>query len=188
MKIEKTLIGTAGMPGSGKATLKILVGNMGYSVVVMGDEIREETKRRGLEPSPENIGKIMLQIREEDGPIAVIKRCLPKIENAKSKTVLVDGIRSIPEMDEFEKRFESFVLIAVHSSPEARFQRLSKRKRSDDPIGWDVFHERDMRELAVGQGSVMALADHMIVNEGTYDEFKVKCLEVLEGIVRKWRT
>jgi dephospho-CoA kinase len=187
MKIEKTLIvGTAGMPGSGKATLKILADNMGYPVVVMGDEIREEAKRRGLDPTPENIGKIMLQIREEDGPTAVIKRCLPKIENAKSKLVLVDGIRSIPEMDEFKKRFESFILVAVHSSPETRFQRLSRRKRSDDPIGWDVFQQRDMRELAVGQGSVIALADHMIVNEATYDEFKVKCQEVLEGIVQKW--
>jgi dephospho-CoA kinase len=187
MKIEKTLIiGTAGMPGSGKATLKILAENKGYPVVVMGDEIREETKRRGLEPTPENIGKIMLEIREEDGPTAVVKRCLPKIQNTDSNMVLVDGIRSIQEMDEFKKRYESFVLIAVHSSPEARFQRLSKRKRSDDPKGWDVFRERDMRELAVGQGNVIALADYMIVNEATYDEFKVKCREVLEEIVKKW--
>lgn len=187
MKIEKTLImGTAGMPGSGKATLKILAENKGYPVVVMGDEIREETKRRGLEPTPENIGKIMLEIREEEGPTAVVKRCLPKIENADSNIVLVDGIRSVPEMDEFRKHFKSFVLIAVHSSPEARFQRLSKRRRSDDPKGWGVFHERDIRELAVGQGNVIALADFMIVNEATYDEFKVKCQEVLDGIVQKW--
>lgn len=187
MKAGRTLvIGTAGMPGSGKATLKILAENMGYPVVVMGDEIREETKRRGLEPTPENIGKIMLQIREEDGPTAVVKRCLPKIQNADSNVLLVDGIRSIQEVDEFKKHFESFVLIAIHSSPEVRFQRLSKRKRSDDPKGWDVFHERDMRELSVGQGNVIALADYMIVNETTYDEFKAKCREALEEIVHKW--
>lgn len=187
MKIEKPLIiGTAGMPGSGKATLKILSENMGYPVVVMGDEIREETKQRGLEPTPENIGRIMLEIREEDGPTAVVKRCLPKIENSNSKVVLVDGIRSLPEMDEFRKHYENFVLIVVHSSPEARFQRLSKRKRSDDPKGWNVFHERDMRELSVGQGNVIALANCMIVNEATYEEFKVKCREALEEIVHKW--
>jgi len=180
------VIGTAGMPGSGKATLKIIAESMRYPVVIMGDEIREETKRRGLEPTPENIGKIMIQIREEEGPTAVVKRCLPKIENADSDIVLVDGIRSLHEVDEFRKHFGNFVLIAVHSSPETRFQRLSKRKRSDDPNGWDVFYERDMRELTVGQGNVVALADYMIVNEGTYDEFQIKAREVLEVVVQKW--
>lgn len=181
---EILVIGTAGMPGSGKATLKTLAESMGYPVVVMGDEIRDETKRRGLEPTPENIGKVMLQIREEEGSTAVVKRCLPKIEKSESNKVLVDGIRSVHEMGEFKRHFGSFVLIAVHSSPEARFQRLSKRRRSDDPKGWDVFHKRDMRELSVGQGSVIALADYMIVNEGTYDEFKVKAREVLEEAVQ----
>jgi dephospho-CoA kinase len=180
------VIGTAGMPGSGKATLKIIAESVGYPVVIMGDEIREETKRRGLEPTPENIGKIMIQIREEEGSTAVVKRCLPKIENADSDIVLVDGIRSLHEVDEFRKYFGNFVLIAVHSSPETRFQRLSKRKRSDDPNGWDVFYERDTRELTVGQGNVVALADYMIVNEGTYDEFQIKAREVLEVVVQKW--
>jgi len=77
-------------------------------------------------------------------------------------------------------------LIAVHSSPETRFQRLSKRKRSDDPQGWDVFCQRDLRELSVGQGDVIAVADYMIVNEGTYEEFKAKVNEVLEVVFQKW--
>jgi dephospho-CoA kinase len=78
-------------------------------------------------------------------------------------------------------------LIAAHSSPEARFQRLSKRKRSDDPEGWSVFHERDLRELSVGQGDVIALADFMIVNEGTYDEFKAEAIKVLQAVIQKWK-
>lgn len=185
--MKKTVaIGTAGMPGSGKATIKTTAESMGYPVIIMGDEIREETKHRGLEPTPENIGKIMLQLREEEGPTAVAKRCLPKVESAKSNVVVVDGIRSLHEVDEFKKHFGGFVLIAVHSSPETRFQRLSKRKRSDDPKGWDVFLQRDMRELTLGQGNVIALADCMIVNEGTYEAFKVKVREVLEAIVQKW--
>ncbi len=185
---QKVVVGTAGMPGAGKATVKITAENMGYPVVVMGDEIREETQRRGLAPTPENIGKIMLQLREEEGPATVAKRCIPKIEDAKSNSVFVDGIRSLHEVDEFKRHFHNFILIAVHSSPEARFQRLSKRKRSDDPLGWDVFYQRDLRELSVGQGDVIAVADYMIVNEGTYEEFKTKVRQVLEAIIQKWTT
>ena len=183
---QKVVIGVAGMPGAGKATIKNAGEAIGYSVVVMGDEIREETKRRGLEPTPENIGKIMLQLREEEGPTAVAKRCIPKITVAKTNTVFVDGVRSLHEVNEFKKHFSNFTLIAVHSSPETRFQRLFRRKRSDDPKGWQVFLERDLRELSVGQGSVIAMADYMIVNERTLEEFKIKVREVLEALIRKW--
>jgi len=183
---QKTVIGVAGMPGAGKATVKTTAESMGCSVVVMGDEIRKETQRRGLEPTPDNIGKMMLQLREEEGPATVAKRCIPKIENSKSNIVLVDGVRSLNEVDEFKKRFHNFTLIAVHSSPETRFHRLSKRKRSDDPQGWDVFYQRDLRELSVGQGDVIAVADYMMVNEGTYEEFKASVREVLKAVVQKW--
>jgi len=183
---QKVVVGVAGMPGAGKATVKAMAESMGYSVVVMGDVIREETRRRGLEPTPENVGAIMIQLREEEGSAAVAMRCISKIESAKSDIVFVDGVRSLNEVDEFKKHFHNFALIAVHSSPETRFQRLSKRKRSDDPQGWDVFCQRDLRELSVGQGDVIAVADYMIVNEGTYEEFKAKVNEVLEVVFQKW--
>jgi len=184
---QKWVIGVAGMPGAGKATVRSKADSMGYAVVVMGDEIREETRRRGLEPTPENIGKIMLELREEEGPTAVARRCTPKIAEARTDIVFVDGVRSLHEVDEFRKRFAYFSTIAVHSSPETRFQRLSRRKRSDDPKGWGVFHERDLRELSVGQGDVIALADYIIVNEGTYEEFKAKVQSVLEAVVQRWK-
>ena len=183
----KLVIGVAGMPGAGKAVIKTAAESMGYAVVIMGDEIREETKRRGLEPTPENIGKIMLQLRKEEGSTAVAKRCTSKIEKAKTDLVFVDGVRSLAEVEEFKKHFAGFALIAVHSSPETRFQRLSRRKRSDDPEGWVVFSQRDMRELSVGQGAVIALADYMIVNEGTYEEFKTEVRSVLEAVVERWK-
>ncbi|HKZ93663.1 MAG TPA: AAA family ATPase [Candidatus Bathyarchaeia archaeon] len=184
---KKHIIGVVGMPGAGKATVRNIAESKAYAVVIMGDEIREETKKRGLEPTPENIGQIMLKMREEEGPTAVAKRCIAKIQNAKTRIVFVDGVRSLDEVNEFKKHFASVNLIAVHSSPETRFQRLSRRKRSDDPKGWDVFCERDLRELSVGQGDVIALADWMIVNERTYEEFKAKVGEVVEAAFQKWR-
>jgi len=183
----KAVVAVAGMPGAGKAAVKITAETMGYSVVVMGGEVREETRRRGLEPTPENIGKIMLKLREEEGPAAVAKRCIQKIKDARSDIVFVDGVRSLKEVDEFNRHFRDLVIIAVHSSPETRFLRLSKRKRSDDPQGWEVFLRRDMRELSVGQGDVIAVADYMIVNERTYDEFKACVDQVVKAVVSRWK-
>jgi dephospho-CoA kinase len=184
--IQKIVVGVAGMPGAGKAVVSRVAKEKGYAIVVMGDVIREETNLRGLEPTPENIGKIMLKLREEECSTVVAKKCIPKIAGADTEIILVDGIRSLDEIQEFKKEFPHFALIAVHSSPETRFGRLFRRKRSDDPGGWEVFLQRDSRELSVGQGNVIATADYMIVNEGTLEEYKTRIHEVLEAATKKW--
>ena len=184
--MKKVVVGIASMPGAGKATFNEIASRKGYDVVVMGDEIREETKRRRLEPTPENIGKIMLQLRKEEGQAVVAKRCIPKIERAKGNIVFVDGIRSLHEAEEFKKHLPNFILIAIHSSPKTRFQRLFRRKRSDDPKGWEAFLKRDLRELSVGLGNAIAIADYLIVNEGTKEEFKMKIHETLKAALGKW--
>jgi len=181
----KLVIGVAGMPGAGKATVRRIIQRMGYPAVVMGDVVREEAKRRGLEPTPENLGQIMLRLREEEGPAVVAKRCVPKIMEAREDVVLIDGIRSLQEVEEYKGHFPDFTLIAIHASPEKRFRRLFRRGRSDDPRTWENFLERDRRELSVGLGDVMANADHMIVNEGTKEQLEEKVQRVLKELIGK---
>jgi dephospho-CoA kinase len=179
---ERIILGVAGMPGAGKGTVREIFQKIGYTVVVMGDEVREEAKRRKVKPTPENLGMIMLKLREKEGPAAVAKRCIPKMEEAKEK-VVVEGIRSLHEVDEFKKHFPNFTLIAIHASPETRFRRLFQRKRSDDPKRWETFRERDLRELSVGIGAAIATADQVIVNEGSKVQLKRKTREVLKEVL-----
>ena len=182
---EKIVAGVAGMPGAGKTIVREIVQKMGYPVVVMGDVIRAEAKRRKLEPTPENLGWIMLKLREEEGAAVVAKRCIPEIKDVKERVVIIDGIRSPHEVNEFKNQFPNFTLIAVHASPETRFKRLFQRKRSDDPRMWKTFIERDLRELSVGLGDVIATVDYMIVNEGTKGQLRRKVRKILEDAVRK---
>lgn len=178
------VIGVAGMPGAGKAAVVEIAEDLGYGIIVMGDEVREETKLRGLEPTLENVGKVMLELRKEGGPAAVAKRCIPKIEKMKKKVAIIDGVRSLYEADAFKKHFFRFKLLAIHASPETRFKRLFKRKRSDDPARWETFLERDWRELRVGLGSVIASADVMIVNENRKEVLKEEIKKFLEEVTR----
>jgi dephospho-CoA kinase len=180
---NKVVVGLAGMPGSGKGAFRRFVQKIGYPVVIMGDEIRNEVKRRKLEPTPENLGKVMLQLREMEGPAVVAKRCIPKLQNIKEKIVVVDGIRSLDEVEEFKKHFPNFTLIALHASPKTRYQRLFRRRRSDDPDSWGTFMQRDLREIGVGLGAVIAMADYMIVNEGTLTQLKKNIQQVLKEAV-----
>lgn len=180
---SKKVIGVAGMPGAGKTLAANTAEHMGFEVIVMGDVVREEAKKRGLEPNPENLGRLMLQLREMEGPAVIAKRCIPKIKAAKSNLIMIDGVRSLHEVREFRNHFTKFMILAVHASPETRFKRLFKRKRSDDPKKWDTFVERDMRELNVGLGYVIALADHLIVNEGSKDEFEEAVRKFLKKVM-----
>jgi dephospho-CoA kinase len=187
MLFRKLIVAVAGLPGSGKSVMVRAAAERGYAVVVMGDEVREEAKRRRLEATPENMGRIMLELRRLEGEASIARRCIQKIEKASVSRVVVDGVRSLSEVEEFKNHFASVVSVAVHSSPETRFRRLYSRQRSDDPKNWAIFRERDLRELSVGLGNAIAMAEHVIVNEGTLSAAESRAAEVLREIERAWR-
>jgi dephospho-CoA kinase len=182
----KLVVGVAGMPGAGKSLVVEVATKNSYDIVVMGDIVREEAERQHLEPSPESIGKIMLELRQNEGKGAIAKRCIPKIAKTERRKVIVDGIRSLSEVEEFKNHFEDFVLLAVHASPERRFRRLYNRQRSDDPKSWEVFQARDMRELGVGLGEAIAMADYVVVSEERVEVVKRKVRETLGKVEEKW--
>lgn len=129
---RKKVIGISGMPGAGKGVASEAAKLLGLDVLVLGDVIREETQRRGLEPTPKNIGAVMLQVREDEGLAAVAKRLLPKIEACRSGVVIVEGIRGLQELTELESKYDVLTL-AVHASPKIRYQRLVSRWKERRP-------------------------------------------------------
>jgi dephospho-CoA kinase len=174
----RKIIAVVGMPGAGKAIVSKAASSRGIPVLVCGDVVREETKKRGLSPTPENIGKVMLSIRQEDGPDVVAKRLIPKITSSGAPLVVVEGVRSMAEVEEL-RRNHTVVIVAVHASPKTRYERLASRARSDDPKSWQEFAERDARELGVGIGNVIALAQEMLVNEESVEDMNALSASVL---------
>lgn len=178
MQSKRKVIAISGMPGAGKGVAADAARQLGLNVLALGDVIREETERRGLEPTPKNMGAVMLQLRADEGQDAVARRLLPKIEASPSATVIVEGVRSLHELDVLRSKCE-VATVAIHASPKTRFQRLLARNRSDDPKNPYTFNERDTRELNVGLCQVIALADVLLVNEGSIEELKSTFKEAL---------
>ncbi|MCX8192090.1 MAG: AAA family ATPase [Nitrososphaerales archaeon] len=171
-----------GMPGSGKSTVAKGLQKIDFEVVNMGDVIREEVMRRGLELNDKNMGETMKAVRRELGMGAVAKLCLPKIHKSDSKYIAIDGIRSMHEVEVF-KQLGEVRLLAIHASPDRRFQLLKKRGRLDDPESWKDFQRRDRRELDVGIGEAIALADEVISNN---DVTKRKLQNEALKVVKRW--
>jgi dephospho-CoA kinase len=187
MNDDKLVIGLTGMPGAGKSVFVEAAKSVGYVAVSMGDVIREETQKRGLELTPPNVGKVMLDLRKVGGDNVVAELCVPKIEAQVGCRVVIDGLRSLDEVEVFRASFVGFKLVAVHASSLVRFARLSVRGRSDDPKTFEVFHERDMRELGVGLGGAIALSEHVVVNNGGIEVFNTEVKKYLELTEAKWK-
>ena len=176
------IVAITGMPGAGKSTAAKALAAKGWKRVVMGDVIREETGRRGLTPNSKNTGEVMKQLRKERGDAAVAELCLEAIRKAGSARVVVDGIRSMSEVETFRKSAE-VILIVIHASQRRRFALLKERGRSDDPLSYEMFLKREKRELEVGIGDAIALADEMVSNEHVAPE---KLAFEVVGVVDRW--
>jgi dephospho-CoA kinase len=177
------IVAITGMPGAGKSTATSALEAQGYRSIVMGDVIREETRRRGLEPDAANTGKVMLELREKYGAGAVAEICLKSFRPTE-KVVVIDGIRSIAEVEVFRKVGSRVMLLAIHASKARRFALLTARNRSDAPVSQASFDERDSRELSVGVGNAVALADECLSNEhSTSDDLERRAVVLVESWV-----
>lgn len=169
------------MPGAGKSTIAEGLKPKGYEIINMGNAVREEARNRNLEPTRDNLGKLMLELREKNGPGAIAELIKPQIESSPSNVILVDGLRSIDEIDVLRK-FGNVKLLAIHASTDTRFDFLQKRGRSDDPQTKDHFTERDSRELGVGISNPIALSDGAISNTGlTKDELIESAFKIIQS-------
>ena len=151
------------MPGAGKSTIVSKLKEGGYETFSLGDGVRAEAKRLDLEPTGENLGKLMLDLREKNGPGAIAELLKESIQNSTHEIIIIDGIRSIHEINVLKKT-GNLKLLAVNASPNTRFEFLSDRKRSDDPLTREKFEERDNREIGVGLQEIIQLADESIEN------------------------
>ena len=180
--MTKLIVCLTGMPGAGKSTIADGLKPKGYDIVNMGNAVREEAKKRNLEPSRSNLGKLMLELREKNGPGAIAELIKSQIESSSSNVILIDGVRSNDEIEVLRK-IGNVKLLAIHASTDTRFGFLQKRGRSDDPQTKEHFEERDNRELGVGISNSIALSDYAISNIGlTKDEL----IESANEIIQSW--
>ena len=177
-----SVVGTVGMPGSGKGEVAAVAEAAGVPVVTMGDVIRTACRDRGLDPADHH-GAVARALRDENGPAAVAEASLPHVEEAlgDAETVVVDGLRSPDEVALFRKRFgDDFSILAVGASFETRADRLAERGRDATDADRERLRAREERELGWGMDEVIELADRRVENEDrSLTEFRAAVRDAL---------
>lgn len=177
------VIAITGMPGSGKGEVAETAKELGFKVYSLGDVVRSFFSSNFPGRDPIETGLYADMERKKHGNGIWAKRLVQTIESEldpNDGTILIDGLRSRFEVDLFKKRWgNDFRVMAVHSSPDSRYRRLSERGRGDDSRERSKFDKRDERELGWGLGEVISQADIMLVNECDLIEFKRSVEEIL---------
>lgn len=180
--MTKLIVCLTGMPGAGKSTIADGLKSKGFEIINMGNAVRSEAKKRNLEPTGSNLGKLMLELREKNGPSAIAQLIKPQIDSSESQVIVVDGIRSNDEI-QFLKSIANVKILSIHANTDTRFDFLTKRGRSDDPQNKENFDERDSRELGVGISTSIALADESISNNNLTIE---QLIDKATSIIQNW--
>ncbi|MDD2835658.1 MAG: AAA family ATPase [Methanothrix sp.] len=203
------IIGFVGLPGSGKGEASQIARLHGLAVVVMGDVIRQEAVRQGLEPTDQNLGRIGNALRAAEGRDAVAKKTFERALATGKDTVVVDGLRSREEVDFFRSHADEFHLIEVCAPAQARLKWLAARGRPDDPVKSSAndcqetdadpriissceepdrlaaaaLEQRECREMGWGMCEAMKVADLKLRNDGNLDDFRENVKRLLSLLV-----
>jgi dephospho-CoA kinase len=168
MSKDILIVALTGMPGAGKTTVARYLSQKRIPLLIMGDVVREVAEIDGLEPTSDNLVKLMLRLRKKSGPEAIAHLIVDKIKLMKKKdkklsVVIVDGIRSMAEVQVL-RSIGTVKLLAIHGSTLTRYTHVKERRRSDVPSTIDEFDKRDKIEMEVGISNAIALADESISN------------------------
>lgn len=166
------LIAIVGMPGAGKSIAANFFREKGLPVLRFGDQTDIGLAELGLPLTEVNERKYREDLRAELGMAAMAIKIQPRIEKAleKSSTVALDGLYSWEEYIFLKEIFPPIELLGIFARPKIRYERLGCR--SVRPLGWKEAEGRDYAEIEnLNKGGPIALADYMIINEGTEEEF-----------------
>ena len=169
--MNNKFVAIVGMVGAGKTTGARFLEKSGFNYIRFGQVVMDEVEKRGLSVCEKNEKMVREGLRKKHGMAVMAVLNYPKIKKAlKSSHVVADGLYSWAEYLYLKERLENkMIVLAVHAGPMVRYQRMSKRK--ERPLTPRLAQGRDYADISnIQKAGPIAMADYMIVNEGSPKE------------------
>jgi len=181
------VIGLTGLASCGKGTVSDYLKRYGFIQLIFSDILKEEAEKRGLlknktyEEQKNVFSKLGDELRKESGKWYILAEMLvEKIKSNNIEKVVVDGFRSVEEVEFFKKSFKNFYLIFIDANENTRFLR---RKLEDPTATIKGFKDRDERDIkGKGLGKVIEMADFKIINNKDFAYLYKQINGILEKI------
>jgi dephospho-CoA kinase len=175
------ILAVVGMPASGKSeAIEKLKKEFNFYHLYYGDITFDEINRMGIEINESNERIVREKFRQSGDMGIYSKYMIPKIEKAIEEghtKIILESMYNIWEYEIIKEHFpESFKVLSVHSDSKIRLERIKKRKHR--ALNEEEFYSRQISEAKnLGKGSVIAIADFHIVNNGNNMERFISDLE-----------
>ena len=182
------IFGVTGQPSSGKDTVAERLASLGFFHIPTADLIREEMREKGIPTDRAHTSAFAIECRKERGAGYLAERSVKKIIDNGTSSNVVSGLRNTAEIEALKTAFgKDFVMLAVEAPIEARYSWVVGRNRVGDNISFEQFKAEEEKERSGDKNThqvdaVIAMADKVILNDGTRDEL----LEKTEKLVKEF--
>lgn len=155
----------------------------GFAVCSLSDAVRDEATRRGLDHGRDSLIRVGVELRTEGGPGALARRIMPRLRRRS----VVDSIRNPGEVAVL-RTLKRFVLLGIDAPQPLRFQRSILRGRLGDGATLEEFARKEARENSTTEAgqqllATLALADRVVINDGTIEELHERTRRALAGFL-----
>lgn len=183
MNPQLKLVALVGMPGSGKSIAADFFRKKHIPVLRFGDQTDIGVREQGLPLTEKNERAYREKIRKELGMAAMAIKIEPRINALKDSVIVLDGLYSWEEFIYLKEKFPQLMLLCIYATPQIRYARLAERKVR--PLNADEAISRDHAEIEnLHKGGPIAIADYLIKNEGTEEEFLKELEKFYEKRIR----
>jgi len=178
------LVGLTGRNASGKSTLVSWFSERGLTSVSCSDSIRTWLREQGIETTREALIEGGRELRRNGGAGVLAEMLLEILDG---EDAVVDSIRTPAEVEALRSRGD-FFLIEVRADEESRWQRMTARGRSGDPIEKETFLSQEAAEAKsedeAGQAldATAAMADITVLNDGSIEDLEGKLEDIWSGL------
>lgn len=168
------LIGLTGTNSAGKGEAAAFFMSRGYGYRSLSDVIRDRLRAEGLEESRDNLIRTGNALRREGGPDVLARLVMADIRPPS----VIDSVRNPMEIAHLRTR-PGFILLALDAPLGLRFERALARGRIESAATLAEFarkedEERGSRPEAQQLDACIALADAVVVNDGTLEDLHRK--------------
>lgn len=178
------LIGVTGTHASGKDSVSDYLKEKGFFHFSLSDAIRAECDKRGLPKDRDTLRDMGNELREKQGASVLAKLAVEALEKTGAQNAVITSVRN-PEEVKFLKKQPGFIFLAVDAPIKLRYERAKSRHRESDFIDFETFKKQEALEVAGGPGKqnlgeVMAMADHITINDSTIENLRKKINKILK--------
>jgi dephospho-CoA kinase len=179
------IIGLTGPNAAGKGEAAAALKALGFAYHSLSDAVREAAAERGRTAGRDDLILTGNELRREGGPGILAELTLPKL----GRRDLVDSIRNPAEVMVL-RRVPGFLLLGVTAPPPIRFERARQRQgRGDAVASRHSFVAKEAEEdtsdpTAQRLTATLALADRVVVNDGSLEDLHRKVTDIVAALER----